>query len=225
MQITPLKARTRTDQGKGPARRLRAEGQLPAVAYGGGGDTVALSVQADALRAILVSERGRNTVIQLEIEGRDGFAAMVKDYEVHPLSRRLLHADFIRIDEKKPVEVVVPFASTGRSKGELEGGTVLVALRLLPVRCLADRIPDRIEHDVSELEINDVIKVSDLVLTEGVEVLLPPDRRIVVVQPPRVEAEKPAEGEGVEGAEGEAAAEGAEGAEGEKAEGAKKGDG
>jgi large subunit ribosomal protein L25 len=221
MEIIPLKAKPRQLHGKGPARRLRGSGMLPTVAYGRGLQTANLSVEIEALRTILMSVRGRNTVIRLEIEGGEGFTAMVRDFSVHPVSRKLLHADFIRIDENKPVEVEVPFLTTGKAKGELEGGTVLVAMRMLPIRALPDRIPNHLEHDVTELMINDYIKVSEIAVPEGVEVLLPSDRTLVVVQPPRVEAEpeKPAEGEeGAVPAEGEAAAEG----EGEKAEGDKK---
>ena len=223
MEIIPLKAKPRTDQGKGCARRLRAQGMLPSVAYGRGLQTHNLSVDTQSLRTILISKRGSNTVIRLEIEGGDSFTAMVKRFDVHPVSRKLLHADFIRIDENKPVEVEIPFLTTGKAKGELEGGTVLVTTRELPIRCLPHIIPNHLSHDVTELMINDYISVSDLALPEGVEVLLPPDHRLVVVQPPRVEAEpeKPAEGE-----EGAVAAEGEEGAAeegGEKKED-KKGD-
>jgi large subunit ribosomal protein L25 len=207
METVTLKATSREEQGKGAARRLRATGMLPSVAYGRGGKTVAVAIAQDALRAILKSERGRNTVIGLEVEGSERFSVMVKAFEIHPLSRRILHADFIRIDENAPVEVEVPFVTLGKSKGEVEGGTLLANTRLLPVRCLPANIPGHLEHECSALGINDVVKVKDLTLPPGIEVLLPPERKVVYVAPPRIEVvEKPAEGEAA--AEGEAPAEG-----------------
>ena len=207
METTTLKAASRTQQGKGPARRLRAVGQLPSVAYGLGGDTLPIAVKHDDLRKILMSTRGRNTIIDLAVDEKDGFTVMVKDYSVHPLSRRLVHADFIRIDEKTRIDVEVPFHPIGKSRGEAEGGTLLASVRTLRMRCFPASIPTHIDHDISHLEINDVVKVKDLTLPEGAEPLFSPDRKLVTVAPPRVEAEPTLvaaeEGEGATPAEGD----------------------
>lgn len=225
MQTVTLKATPRTQSGKGPARRLRAEGKMPVVAYGEI-ETQPLAIERDALKNILTSPRGRNTIIKLDVEGGTPVDVMVKEYTVHPLSRLLLHADFITINENKPVECEVPFNMQGKSKGEAAGGTLLSNIRSLSVRCLPNKIPDEVVFDVSELEIDDVVIVRELTLPEGVEALLPPERKIVVVAPPRVleaseiEGEEGEEGEGAEGAEGE---EGAEG-DGAKADGDEKKD-
>ncbi len=234
METITLKATSRQGRGKGPARRLRAAGQLPTVAYGRGLETLTLTVESEALRAILLSDQGRNTIIDLDIEGADRCPVMIRDYSFHPVSRQLLHADFIRIDEHTHIEVEIPFRTIGKAKGELEGGTVLATLRTLRVRCLPSAIPELVEHDVTELEINDVVKVKDLALPAGAEPLLPPDRKIVVVQPPRVETEEEAEGEegeelaegeAVEGEDGEAEGKGEDGAppaeDGQEREGGK----
>ncbi len=209
MQTVPLKATPRTEHGKGPARRLRAAGMVPVVAYGLGGETVAVAVPSADLRAILTSPRGRNTIIDLQVEGGQALNVMVKEYTVHPLSRNLLHADFIRIDENSKVECEVPFHPVGKSRGEAEGGTLLASLRTLKVLCMPTAIPDHIEYQVEHLAINDVVKVKDLQVPPGVEILLPPERKVITVQPPRVLEDAAAEG----GAptEGEAAAEGGEG--------------
>lgn len=219
MQTVELNATPRTGHGKGPARQLRAKGFIPSVSYGGNTDTHAIAIQAQSLRDILLSPRGRNTIIELKIEGVGNYPVMVKEYTVHPLSRKLLHADFIRVEEGKPIVVEVPFNTVGKSRGEIEGGTLLTTLRKLPVRCIPKMIPDSIEHDVSALAIDDFVRVKELTLPEGIEVLLPPERRVVVVEPPRVPevTEVAAEGaEGVEGAEGAPAAEGADDAAKEK---------
>lgn len=208
MENVTLKATPRTGSGKGPARRLRAAGQLPIVAYGEGIENQPLAVERDALKGILTSSRGRNSIIQLDIEGRDSVTVMLKEYTVHPLTRLLLHADLVKIAPNKPVECEVPFRTAGKSKGEQAGGTLLSNIRSLRVRCLPAGIPDAILFDVSALEIDDVVKVSELTMPEGVEALLPPERKIVIVAPPRVlEATEETAAEGEAGA-GEAAAEG-----------------
>lgn len=213
METVTLKASQRNKSGKGVSRRLRAEGLMPAVAYGRGSDTANVSIPQDALRSILLSERGRNTIIDLAVEGADPFQVMVKEYTVHPLSRRLLHADFLRIDSSQKVEAKVPFATIGKSKGVAIGGTLLVHVRKLHVRCLPAEIPLRVEFDVSELEIHDVVKVSELTLPEGVEVLMEADRKLLVVAPPRVILEEDEETEGEEGEEAAADGEAKEAAD------------
>jgi large subunit ribosomal protein L25 len=208
MENITLKATPRDTHGKGASRRLRTEGFIPVVAYGLGADTASFAIGCDALRDILLSERGRNSIISFAVEGGKSFPVMVKDYVVHPLSRKLLHADFMRIDEKKKLEVEVPFRTTGKSKGEIEGGTLLPTLRTLTVRCLPSNIPDEVVFDVSHMQINDMATVGELTFPDGVEPLLDPTRKAISVKPPRVEAEADEDAEGEEGAEG---AEGAEG--------------
>ncbi|MBI4704041.1 MAG: 50S ribosomal protein L25 [Deltaproteobacteria bacterium] len=209
----------RHESGKGPARRLRQRGHVPSVAYARGADSAHLAVPQADLRAILQSGKGRNSLIELSVEGGQSFTVMVRDVSVHPVSRQLLHADFIRVKVDQPLVVDVPFRTVGRAKGEINGGTLLRNVRSLPVRCLPAQIPVAIEAEVSELEIDAVLRLSDLTLPEGVEVLRPADQKLVVVVPPRIEPVAVVEGEAA--AEGEAAeGEAAEGeAEGEAAEG------
>jgi large subunit ribosomal protein L25 len=193
MQTVPLKATARSDHGKGPARRLRAHARVPTVAYGKGFDTLSLSVVHDELHAILCSDRGRNSIIDLQIEGRDGLPVMVKQVAVHPVSRKLLHADFVTVDPSQPIEVDVPFQTVGKSVGEQAGGTLFVSLRMLRVRCLPGLIPAMIEHDVSDMDLEQVLKVKDLQLPEGVEARVGGERKVATILPPRVIEEQPAE--------------------------------
>jgi large subunit ribosomal protein L25 len=200
METVTLKASLRTDQGKGPARRLRALGRIPSVAYGKTNqgeqvDTVAIAIEADALRDILESRRGRNSIIDLDVEGANKVQVMLKDFTVHPLTRKLIHADFQRVDPTRPIEVEIPFVTVGKSRGEQAGGTLLVNERSLKLRCLPTNIPIEVQHDVSGLDINDEVKVKELALPANVEVLMAPERKLVVVQAPRVLAEAKAEGE------------------------------
>src|SRR5687768_16587811 len=133
MQYATLQATPRTEHSKGPARRLRQTGQVPGVTYGRGSKTSEIAVGHDALLSILTSERGRNTVIHIQGDGSE-YSVMVKDVVLHPVSRRLWHADFLRIDETREILVQIPFRIVGKSKGEAEGGTVVVMARTLPVK-------------------------------------------------------------------------------------------
>lgn len=216
METVTLKAAARTESGKGPARRLRAAGKVPSIAYGDdvtGEKSLSVAVDHSDLRAILLSERGRNSIIDLDIDGGQTLRVMVKDYVVHPLSRDIIHADFFTIDDSKKVVCEIPFKTKGKSKGEGSGGTLLVNLRDLKVRCPAANIPVAIEYDVSHLEIEDIVKVKDLTLPDNTEPITPGDRKVITVKPPRVVAAVADEGEGAEG-EGEEGGEAAEGGEG-----------
>jgi len=212
MRTNELKATPRELSGKGPARRLRSEGQIPTVAYGDGLDqTLSLAVDHDELRQILTTGRGRNSIIELRVDGGKNHNVMVTDYTVHPVSRRLLHADFQTVREDRPVRVEVNFETVGKAKGVQAGGTLLSHVRTLKLKCLPTAIPNEITFDVTEMEILDSIKIKDLTLPEGVEVLMDPERRIAEIRPPKV-IETTEEAEGEEGEEGETA-------EGEKGEG------
>jgi large subunit ribosomal protein L25 len=221
MDNVNLEATIRQQTGKGASRQLRRKGFVPSVAYKGGTPTLELAVSHEALAGILLSDRGRNSVIQLHVEGKDKTAVMIKDYTVHPVSRQLVHADFIQVDVNQTLEVEVPFQAIGRSKGEMAGGTLVQNVRQLRVRCLPANIPDIIEADVTELEIDDVLRVEQLAATAaGVELLHRSDQKLLVVQPPRVEEEEaPEEGEGEEGADGEAPVDGEAPADGKPADG------
>jgi large subunit ribosomal protein L25 len=207
METVSLKATLRTENGKGPARRLRAGGQVPVVAYGKGIESMPCAVADSELRDILLSTRGRNTLIDLQVEGGKSSLVMVKSYTVHPVSRDLLHADLITVDKNEPIELTVPFRSTGKSQGEGVGGTLLVSARDLRVRCLPGNIPDSIVHDVTPLEIDDVVKVKDLQLPEGVEIALDGERKVLIVAPPRVQKAADTVDETAEGEESTEAAE------------------
>ena len=108
MQLTKVTATTRTESGKGPARRARAAGQIPAVSYSKGQPAQHLSVSPVEVVAALKSDHGRNVVVSIEIDGKSTQTAMIREYQYHPVSRELLHADFIQVDEKEPVEVNIP---------------------------------------------------------------------------------------------------------------------
>jgi large subunit ribosomal protein L25 len=179
--LTKVSATPRDVRGKNTSRRLRADGKIPAVAYGGGEPSVALTVSPDDVKAALYSPHGVNAVVELEVEGARPVQAMIADYQYHPLSRALLHADFIRVDETTLVTVKVPLELTGKPKGVVMGGTLRQVFRDLPVKCVPSKIPVKIVCDVAHLELDQHISVEELAMPDGVEILLPGKRTVVSV--------------------------------------------
>ncbi len=180
MTTNTLDATVRESHGKGSCRRLRALGQMPAVAYGNDLTATAVAVSPKELGRILSGERGLNTVVELKVNGQP-MPTLVVDYQIHPLTRALLHADFKKIDLDKTVDVEVKLELTGRPQGVTMGGTLHQVFRKLPIRCKPGQIPVTLVHDVTELTLDAVAHVKDLKLPEGVQVLLPPERTVAAV--------------------------------------------
>lgn len=190
MEIIKLGATKRSEQGKGPSRRLRVEGRIPAVAYGKSLAALPLAVDPKALGAALKTDHGRNVVLELDVAGEQKITAMVREYAHHPVSRAILHADFLQVDLDQPVDVEVPFKLTGKSKGVVLGGILSQVFRDLPVRCVPGKIPAVIELDVTELDLGDSIKAAQLQLPEGVSVRLPAEQTLAAVAAPDTRAEE-----------------------------------
>ncbi len=151
-QMPTLKAENRVAAGKSEARRVRAKGLVPAIAYGKGLPSTPIVVAPKEVATILKSELGQNTVIRLEMDGKS-LLAMIRDFALHPVKRELEHVDFIEVKLDKPVDVNVPLIPIGKAPGVVGGGVLRVVHRTVPVRCLPDRIPVKIEADVSHLEL------------------------------------------------------------------------
>jgi large subunit ribosomal protein L25 len=162
-----LDAIKREGRGKNEANRLRASGQIPAVVYGSkkegkAPEGVALAVDPKALLRILHSESGANTLINLRIDGSEA-RVMVKEYQLDPITHHLLHADFYQLAMDKAITVTVPIVLKGESRGvKLQGGIVDFVTREIEVQCLPTDIPEHIDIDVSELMLNQSVRVKDL---------------------------------------------------------------
>jgi large subunit ribosomal protein L25 len=213
MTTNSLDATLRSEGGKGPARRLRNQGRIPAVAYGKELEAVSIAVSPKELRRLLESEHGLNTVINLNIEGRPQISTLVAGYQYHPVSRALLHADFKQVSLDQPVDVKVPLEMTGKAPGVTLGGTLKQVFRELPVRTLPGQIPVKITVDVSNLGLEQTAQVKDLKLPEGVKVLLPEAQTIAGVysakRVPEAEEEAAAPGAAAKAADGKDAPEAA----------------
>ncbi len=201
-----LNAKGRTDRGKNAARRLRREGLIPAIVYGGKGDNIAVAVDPKALHKVLRSEAGRNAILKLDIVGSGGTNAILKSWQVDPIKENFLHADFYRIAMDVAIRVNVNVAIKGEARGvKVDGGILELVLREIEVECLPGDIPERIEVDVTDLGINDALRISDLPVTGKVKVLESSDQVVVHVVSVKEEVVAPAPG-AVPVAEGEVAA-------------------
>lgn len=173
MATVNLQAQPREGTGKGRARKLRQADRIPAVLYGHGTDPVSLSVGAVEVRKALSTSAGSNAVIKLEVEGdANERAAIFKAIQRHPVTRKIVHLDLLSIDLTQPIEVNVHVRPIGTPIGvKLEGGVLGWARREVLIRVLPTRIPEAIELDISELHVNQVLHVGDLVVGAEIEIL------------------------------------------------------
>lgn len=201
MSQAELNVTLREGTGKGVARKLRAEGQVPAVVYGKGMEPCAIAFEPKALEAAVGNDW--NTLITLKgaapVEGK---VVVLKDLELHPLRREMVCADFHAIDLNKKVHFMVPVVPVGTSEGEKMGGSLQVIRHELEVICLPTAVPQSIEIDVTALNIGDVIHVEEVAAPEGAEIPFDVNFTVLTVKGHKVEEE---ETEGEEGGEGEAA--------------------
>lgn len=209
-------AQPRTDTGKNVNRRLRASERIPGILYGSKKEPRAVTVSPKELLQILRSASGENTLFDLELEG-DRRKVILKEFQVQPVSGDLLHADFFEVALDKEIEVSVHIELVGTPIGvKNQGGVLDFITRELELECLPTDIPDKISVDVSGLELNKHLRVSEVTLPEKVRLLTDQDVVIAHVVVPRAavaETEAEAAGEAAEGeaAEGEAKAEAAGG--------------
>ena len=209
--MSVLTGKIRQANGKSAARKLRTDECVPAVVYGLN-DNVNLSINPKELRK-LIEAKGRNVLIELKVDGDSAKNrnVVLKEMQTHPLKPGWVHIDFLEIDISKKIKVKVPIFLVGVSPGEKQGGIVNHIIRALEIESLPNDIPEKFEVDMSGVELNQMIRVSDLNLGESVQILNDPNDIVLNVHLEKVKEEAP---EGEEGEEGE---EGAEGAEEDKA--------
>ena len=197
MADVTLEVSRREDSGKGVARKLRQNGIIPAVVYGGHRESVAIQVDRKSVSELIQkSEHGIRSIFLLKMTGSDQQRhAMIKDLQIDPINRRIQHIDFVRVIMDEVVRVTIPVHHHGVSTGVKNGGGLLeFQVRELHVECLPNAIPDSIDVDISAMEVHDTIRISDLKLPEGVKVLDDADRVVVHVTLPRAEEVVEADG-------------------------------
>jgi large subunit ribosomal protein L25 len=222
-----LEVDAREGLGSAEARRLRAEGKIPGVLYGAGKPAESFSVSERELRRVLTGDHGMHAILDVVIgaDGSEPRHAVLKEYQLHPIRARLLHVDLQEVRLDRAIQAAVSIELTGESEGVKVGGVLTQVVREVTVEALPMDVPERIELDISAMEIGDSLRVADLQAPQGVVILDDPEVVLAAVIQPRVEEEPetvPAEGEelaeGEEGVEGEGEGEGEEtGEEGSEA--------
>jgi large subunit ribosomal protein L25 len=179
-------AHARPAKGKGPARRLRQDGLIPAVVYGLGAEATPVAVDPTAVLKAIATPHKRNTLITLQLA--DGVKQVLfKDYQVDPVSRQLLHADFLEVALDKPVRVRVPVLTTGKAEGVTAGGILSVTAHDVVVEALPNRIPVSIEVDVTPIKMGHSLHVSELKAPAGAKILFSTDYVVAYVAVPEKE--------------------------------------
>jgi large subunit ribosomal protein L25 len=210
-----FEAKIRKDLGKGASRRLRHSDQIPAIIYGGGGDPVSLTLDHKKANKALESEATYSSILTINIGGKKE-KAVLKDVQRHPYKPKLVHLDFLRIKagEKLHMHVPLHFLGADVAPGAKEGGLVSHLMMDIEVACLPEKLPEYIEIDISKLGMDGVIRLSDVKLPAGVELIhavenAEQNKTVVSIHQPRVEKESgseaagSAEGQAPESGEGE----------------------
>jgi len=184
----------RDTRGKNEAKRLRVTGKVPATLYGGKGGPLSLAVNTKQLTAILRSESGHNTLFEVDLAGKKE-PAIVKDWQVDPVSGKLLHVDLLRVAMDVRMKVKVPVHTFGEPAGvKVQGGVYEVVTREVEVECLPADIPTEFKVDVSGLMLNQSLRASDLTIDKSkLKLLTEPNAVLAHVVALRVEEEKPVE--------------------------------
>jgi large subunit ribosomal protein L25 len=163
METFKVEGKVREGRGKGPARRTRLTGMVPAILYGGKKDSISLAVNAKQVARILRSETGHNTIFTVQVAEGAAEQAMLKDWQVDPVSGKLLHVDLFRIAMDVRMRVRVPVHTFGEPQGvKMQGGIFEMVTREVEVECLPGDIPEEFKVDVSEMLIGKQLRASDL---------------------------------------------------------------
>jgi len=195
-QQAKLTVQTRTQVGRNAIKKVRKEGLIPGVIYGVGQEPINLEVNGRQLSTVLAHASSENILLELEIvdgDNKRNSLAMIQEVQHHPIQRRILHVDFHAVSATEKITAEVPIETIGEPVGvKTNGGLLEHNLRDLEVECLPADLPERIEVDVTNLDINQSIHVKDLKLPPGVEAVTDADLTVVAVSAARVD-EEPAE--------------------------------
>ncbi|CAM5770578.1 50S ribosomal protein L25 [Labrys miyagiensis] len=206
MSVKQISATARTKVGKGAARAVRREGNVPAVIYGAGKPPVAIALNAKETNQLIYAGHFLTTVFEVDIEGKKS-RVIPRDYALDPVKDTVEHVDFLRVDASSRLRVEIPVhaVNAANSVGVKRGGAVNIVTHSLSVLAPADKIPESIDVDVSALDINDSIHVSQVKLPEGISYAGQDDATLVSIVPPVGEEVAPAAEATAEAAAGTAA--------------------
>lgn len=193
MEQARLEVQLRVGKGKGYARETRRTGKVPGVIYGHHQDPIAIQFLESGIRRI-TRHGGENALINLVIADSGNETVMIKEIQTDPLTRKIIHADFMRVSLEERITTHVPITLVGEAPGVGEGGVLEFPLRELRIECQAGQIPENIEIDISSLKIGDQIRVEDVTIPEGMTIHDDPVTLVVTVASPTVIKEDEEEG-------------------------------
>jgi large subunit ribosomal protein L25 len=194
MSKIALKAKTRTETGKGPAHRLKAEGRFPAVVYGGSKGPETISLDNHEFEVEVKHGLRASSLITIEIEGGETERAVLREVQREPVKNRVQHVDFFRVEAGKKIEFDIPVVATGQCEAVKQGGLLERLQRTIPVLCDPFNVPEHIDVPIGGLDFGKPITVEQLNVPEAVEVTADPHSVVFAVVMPR--AKVAAEGEG-----------------------------
>ncbi|MDC0205625.1 50S ribosomal protein L25 [Nitrospinae bacterium] len=199
--MSVLTGKIREANGKSAARKLRTDECIPAIVYGIN-NNISLSVNPKEVKK-LIDAKGRNVLIELKVEGdsAENRNVVLKEFQTHPLKPSWLHIDFLEIDVSKKIKVKVPIELIGVSPGEKQGGHVNHIIRALEIESLPQDIPEKVEVQMGEVELNEMVRVSELKLDGSLTIVNNPNDVVVNVHLEKVKEETVEVEEGEEGAE------------------------
>lgn len=180
MRTVSMSGSLRGNVGKKDAKRLRSEGLVPCVLYGGK-EQIHFFTQEKQFKDVIYTPKA--CFVELNIDGQK-HNAILQDVQYHPVSDSILHVDFFEFSADKLVNLSIPVEITGTSPGVLKGGKLALKMKRMKVSALPDKMPERILIDISELDINDMIRVKNLVSADY-NILLPENNVVVIVNPTR----------------------------------------
>jgi large subunit ribosomal protein L25 len=186
MEKIALTAQVREKAGKGVARGLRRNAQIPAVLYSHG-KSMPISMGNKEITTILNAEGGKHALLNLTLQGTKEAAermALIKDYEVDPISGKLMHIDLMEVAMDEKVKVQVSIHLTGNAVGVKEGGILQYGLHQVEIECFPQQIPSHFDVDITAVKVNESLHVRDIQMPEGVKILNDADSTIVSIQPP-----------------------------------------
>ncbi|MEE9440251.1 MAG: 50S ribosomal protein L25 [Saprospiraceae bacterium] len=181
MEVVQIEAKSRELFGKKHTKALRKEGLIPAIVYGGG-DVTTISLTARAVKPIVYTPNFKVAVINV---GGQKLKCILKEIIFHPVTDEIVHIDFLKLIDGTPVKVEIPVSFKGKSPGVKEGGKLIPQLRKVKVKTLPEKMVDVLYVDISELDLGGSVRVKDLEVPEGMEVMVTPAMPVAIVEVPR----------------------------------------
>ncbi len=183
MKQVVLNAIKREKTGKETAKKLRKQGFIPAIIYGAHEEPLPIAVKFNELEKTLIRYKGETILFNLQIQNGETISkqAILKDYQIHPVTDKIIHIDFLAIHPGETLTIDIPLEFVGKPEGVSKGGVLEIHLHEVTVECTPANIPDKIQVDISNLDLGDVLHVKDLEVPEGVKIVDDPEETVVTI--------------------------------------------